>query len=465
MSPPTVLVVDDDADFRASILALCAREDFATAEAHTLEEAKGVAKRIRPDVILLDLVLPDGRGLDLLDEGDLAERTEFVVMTGYADTESAIAALREGALDYLPKPVDRPRLQSILANVARTRVLKSEVSELRAELRDVGRFGAIIGRSESMQRVYDLISRVAPTESTVFVTGESGTGKELVAETIHRLSRRRAKPFLALNCGAVSPNLIESELFGHEKGSFTGADRRRIGYFEEASGGTLFLDEVTEMPVDLQATLLRVLETGSITRVGATSPISVDVRVVAASNRDPKEALEQGALREDLLYRLNVFPIELPPLRERGQDVELLSRFFLESVNRRDGAAKRLSDAAVRRLNEIPWPGNVRELKNAIERAAILADEVIGPDLLPAANPVAENPSESQRSLLTVRVGSAIDEVERRLILATLEELGGDKKRAAEVLGISLKTLYNRLNVYEAQAQASASGPTQDTAK
>jgi two-component system response regulator AtoC len=448
MSELTVLIVEDDEDFRSSVASLVARAGYRTHEAGSLARARDALAQAAPDVVLLDLRLPDGDGLDLLTDEDLAARSEFVVMTGDAAVETAIAALRQGALDYLPKPVDHARLQTILTNVARTRGLKRELNSLRGELRELGRFGPMVGRSKAMQQVYDLVTRVAPTESTVFVTGESGTGKELVAETVHKLSARKDKPFLALNCGAMTESLIESELFGHEKGSFTGADRRRRGYFEEASGGTLFLDEITEMPIELQVKLLRVLETGAITRVGATSPTTVDVRVVTASNRDPQEAVGDGALREDLLYRLNVFPIHLPPLRERGGDVELLTQFFLDGVNEREGTSKRLSDLAQRRLHELSWPGNVRELKNVIERAAILADSVIGPEMLPEPDPsrVVATPD----STLQVRVGSSIEDAERRLILATLQEFDGDKKRAAQVLGISLKTLYNRLNVYEA---------------
>ncbi len=453
MSELSVLIVEDDTDFRSSVASLVGRDGYRTREVGTLARAREAMAEAAPDVVLLDLSLPDGDGLELLADEELGARSEFVIMTGDAALESAVAALREGALDYLPKPVDRARLQTILTNVARTRGLKHELDSLRGELRELGRFGPMVGRSKAMQQIYDLVTRVAPTESTVFVTGESGTGKELVAETVHRLSPRKDEPFLALNCGAMTESLIESELFGHEKGSFTGADRRRRGYFEEASGGTLLLDEITEMPIGLQVKLLRVLETGTIIRVGATSPTTVDVRVVTASNRDPMEAVREGALREDLLYRLNVFPIHLPPLRERGDDVELLAQYFLDAVNEREGTSKRLSDAAQRRLHELGWPGNVRELKNVIERAAILADGVIGPEMLPEPDP--SRVIATPESTLQVRVGSTIGDVERRLILATLEELDGDKKRAAQVLGISLKTLYNRLNVYEA-AQAKA---------
>jgi len=459
----SVLIVEDDEDFRASVAALVSREGYRTYEADTLAAARETLAEAAPDVVLLDLGLPDGDGLDLLADAELTDRAAFVVLTGAAAVESAVAALREGALDYLQKPIDRARLQSILAHVARTRGLEHQVDELRAELRGLGRFGPMVGRSKPMQQVYDLIARVAPTESTVFVTGESGTGKELVAETVHRLSARKNGPFLALNCGAMTETLIESELFGHEKGSFTGADRRRRGYFEQASGGTLFLDEITEMPIEMQVKLLRVLETGAITRVGATTPTEVDVRIVTASNRDPKVVVGEGGLREDLLYRLNVFPIHLPPLRERGKDVELLAQFFLDEVNEREGTSKRLSEDAQQRLYELAWPGNVRELKNVVERAAILADGVIGPEMLPEPDPRRLQGS-SADSALQVRVGSSIADVERRLILATLDALDGDKKRAATMLGISLKTLYNRLNVYEAaRAAGGGAGPDDPT--
>jgi DNA-binding NtrC family response regulator len=359
-----------------------------------------------------------------------------------------VEALRDGALDYLQKPIDHARLKTVLTHVSRTRSLKREVGALRDELRELGRFGAMVGRSQVMQVVYDLITRVAPTNASVLVVGESGTGKELVAQTVHQLSRRRTQPFLAVNCGAISPTLIESELFGHEKGSFTGADRRRHGYFEQADGGTLFLDEITEMPTELQVKLLRVLETRQVTRVGATEAIPVDVRVIAASNRNPETAVAEGKLREDLLYRLNVFPIHLPPIRSREDDVILVAQHFLDQFNAREGTRKQFSQGALEQLRIYDWPGNVRELKNAVERATILADRVIDANLLPQAEP--RDRANGDDSMLEVRVGSSINEVERRLILATLDRLDGDKRQAAEVLGISLKTLYNRLNVYDA---------------
>jgi DNA-binding NtrC family response regulator len=294
-----------------------------------------------------------------------------------------------------------------------------------------------------MQRVYDLIAKVAPTEATVMLLGETGTGKELVAETIHGLSRRHKEVFLPVNCGAVSPNLTESELFGHERGSFTGADRMHKGYFERANRGTLFLDEITEMPPELQVKLLRVLETNKVTRVGGNDALTVDVRVVAASNRKPEDAVAKGKLREDLLCRLNVFPIHLPPLRERREDVDLLAEHFLALLNKEHDTGKDFTRPALNRLRSHSWPGNVRELKNLVHRAFILADEHIGLDSLPLGV------QESAGSSLNVKVGTSLGETERRLILATLEECEGDKKKAAEVLGISLKTLYNRLNEYK----------------
>jgi DNA-binding NtrC family response regulator len=448
MANPRALIVEDDPDFRASLAALVSREGYETAEAATLAEARAALAAAPPHLALVDLGLPDGSGIELLRHEEGMPPVELVVITGNATVETAVEALRQGALDYLVKPIDRARLRGVLANFARTRELKQEVSTLREELRELGRFGPMVGRSPVMQAVYDLIARVAPTQATVFVTGESGTGKELVARAIHQLSTRRGKPLVALNCGAVSPTLIESELFGHERGSFTGADRRRSGYFEEAAGGTLFLDEIGEMPIELQVKLLRVLETECVTRVGASEPIHVDVRVIAASNRDPRKAVEEGSLREDLLYRLNVFPIHLPPLRERAGDVELLADHFLGELNARESTSKRFSADAIDHLRALPWPGNVRELKNVVERAAILADTTIEPSALPESEQRAAPPRAD--ATLQIRVGSSIADAERRLILATLDQLEGDKKRTAEVLGISLKTLYNRLNVYAA---------------
>ncbi len=438
---PRALIVDDDQNFQLGLAELVSRDGFEVATVNNLKDARKELARSTPDVLFLDLKLPDGNGMDLLDTDGLADT---VLVTGHASIETAVEALRHGVTDYLTKPLDTARVKMILANVARTRNLREEIDTLRGDLRRLGRFGSLIGTSAAMQKVYDLIAKVARTEATTLITGETGTGKEVVARTIHQLSRRSREPFLPLNCGAVSPNLIESELFGHERGSFTGADRVHKGFFERAHRGTLLLDEVTEMPPELQVKLLRVLETGTVTRVGATEPIKVDVRVVAATNRVPEEAVAAGKLRQDLLYRLNVFPIRLPTLWERREDVEMLAQHFLDQVNRQEGKAKELSRAAIERLRNHRWPGHVRELRNVVQRAFILAEgDVIDVEALPLGAPAVNGGSD-----LTLSVGTTIAEAERRLILATLDHFSGDKKKTSETLHVSLKTLYNRLNAY-----------------
>ena len=391
------------------------------------------------DLVMTDLGLPDGDGIELLRELKEKSTSDVIIVSGMATVDSAIEALRLGALDYLTKPVDNRRLKAILANVVRLRSLKEEVGTLRGELRKLGRFGRLIGVSPAMQKVYDLMIKVAPTDATVFINGESGTGKELVAQTIFELSGRRRKPFLPIDCGAIPPNLIESELFGHERGSFTGATQLRRGCFERAAGGTLFLDEITEMPIELQVKLLRVLESGSLVRVGGDEAVPVDVRLIAACNRIPKQAVLDGKLREDLYYRINVFPLVLPPLRDREGDSVLLAEQFLEALNASQGTSKRLSAAARERILAYPWRGNVRELRNEMQRAFIMCEGTIELGELSGGSvpaPHAPGPTGS------------LEESERQLILATLEQCGGDKKKAAQILGISLKTLYNRLHLY-----------------
>src|SRR5712671_513285 len=441
---PHLLIVDDDPEALEWLTELAKAEGFTVSAADSLRQARIHMSRLQPDVLLTDLQLPDGRGVDLVNDIESRDSTELVMITGHASVESAVEALRLGATDYLVKPVDVERLRAILRRVPRSGELRAEIGELREELRRLGRFGHILGSSPPMQKLYDQLGRVAPTSATVLLVGDSGTGKELAAQTIHDLSRRKKAPFLPLNCGAVSPQLIESELFGHEKGSFTGADRQHKGYFERAHGGTLFLDEITEMPQELQVKLLRVLETGQFMRVGTTTPISADVRLIAATNRNPEHAVADGKLREDLFHRLNVFPIAMPPLRERGTDIELLAQHFLDVLNKQEGAAKSFAPPTIAALYAHKWPGNVRELKNYAQRAFILADEVIDAHLAPASVAAPES-----APLLTVRVGTTLDEVGRRLIEATLAECGS-KRKAADMLGISLKTLYNRLAAYKA---------------
>ncbi len=439
---PHALIVDDDLSFQLAFAEVVQREGFTIATAPSLKEAREELAKNPPHVLFLDLNLPDGSGMDLLE--DVEGHPETVLITGQASVQTAVEALRRGVSDYLTKPVDFARVKMVLGNVARTRELKEEIGSLRGELRKLGRFGPLIGASPLMQKVYDLVGRVARTDATVLITGETGTGKEMVAQTIHLLSRRSRAAFLPLNCGAVSPTLIESELFGHERGSFTGADRVHKGFFERADGGTLFLDEVTETPMELQVKLLRVLETASVTRVGGTEAINVDVRVVAATNRQPEEAVATGKLREDLLYRLNVFPIHLPTLWDRREDIDLLAEHFLGLLNKQEGTSKEFTRAALERLRTHRWPGNVRELRNVVQRAFILAEQDVGLDALPLG---VHEPAEG--SSLQMKVGTSVAEMERRLILATLEHFDGNKKKAAEILKIGLKTLYNRINQYK----------------
>ncbi len=444
---PHVLIVDDDLSYLFGTAELVGREGFTTSTASSLAAAREELARQVPDVVLLDYSLPDGEGIELLEELRQLPDTDVIFVTGNASIESAVGAIRMGASNYLVKPVDFARIKAALATVEQTRRLKEQIGSLRGELRKLGHFGPLIGGSPAMQRVYDMVSKVAPSEATVMIVGETGTGKELVARAVHDLSRRRDEAFVAINCGAIAPNLIESELFGHEKGSFTGADRMRRGQFEVAQKGTIFLDEITEMPIELQVKLLRVLESRSLMRVGSTEKIEVDVRVIAATNRAPLEAVAEQKLREDLYYRLNVFPLILPPLRDRREDVEVLAEHFLDELNLQEGTAKRFSGAAIQRLMGHPWPGNVRELKNLVQSSFILAEETIGLDHIPLG---AEKISGEG---ITMKVGMSLAEAERRLILATMEHCQGNKIRASEVLGISLKTLYNRLNEYNAMTR------------
>src|SRR5690349_2579542 len=367
------LIVDDDPDVVDWLQEVARMEGFTVARAHSIRDARIELGRQRPDALLTDLRLPDGEGIELMRELEKPEATEVIIVTGHATVDSAVAALRAGASDYLVKPADLDRVQAVLRHAKKTSALQHEIGALREELRKLGRFGRILGSSPRMQVLYDQLSRVAPTSATVMLIGESGTGKELAAQTLHELSRRRDAPFLPLNCGAVAPQLIESELFGHERGSFTGADRQHKGFFERANGGTLFLDEITEMPLELQVKLLRVLETSTVTRVGAEASVRIDVRIVAATNRPLEAALAEGRLRPDLFYRLNVFPIQLPPLRDRGADVELLADHFLAQLNRGAGTIRRIAATSRARMRNHAWPGNLRELRNLVHRAFILA--------------------------------------------------------------------------------------------
>ncbi|GAB7533923.1 sigma-54-dependent transcriptional regulator [Burkholderia sp. 3C] len=443
---PHVLVVDDDESTRTAMLALAHAQDLGCDTAATLAEARLRIGERHPSLVLCDLMLPDGNGMALL--GELTKLgCEVVVTTGHASLDSAIHALRLGASDYLVKPVNMERLQALLMRVPRHTARSNILAGLATELRATSRFGLMLGRSESMLAVYDAITRVTATSASVLLTGESGTGKELAAQTIHTLSERRDGPFVAINCGALPARLIENEMFGHERGSFTGADRDHHGFFERADGGTLFLDEIAEMPVDLQVRLLRVLETRRVRRLGGSREREVDVRIVAATNRDPLTAVDLGTLRTDLYHRINVFPIPLPPLRERGRDMILLADAFLTQFNETSGRHLRFSENAQCAMTQRLWRGNVRELRNMVQRAAIFCEndciDTLPPTILDEAS---DNASIDIRESVSVQLATPLDEMDRCLVAATLAHCGGVKTYAADMLGISLKTLYNRLS-------------------
>lgn len=439
---PHLLITDDEPATRDLIAEIAVEQGYTVAQAGDVRQTRIQVERHKPDVMLLDMQLPDGDGIELWKRLGLPD-CQVIFITGHSSVDSAIEALRCGAVDYLTKPIALRRLRGILAE------LKSMTGE-RAPTAAGGSpdaFSRIVGTSPAIQLLCAHIEKVAPTQATVLLVGESGTGKELAAEAIHLASTRHEKPFMAVNCGAISPNLIESELFGHEKGAFTGADRQHKGYFERADGGTLFLDEITEMSMELQVRLLRVLETGSFMRVGAHDEIRSNVRVVAATNRNPEQAVAKGTLREDLYHRLSVFPLQLPPLRDRGDDVIMLANHFLNGLNQEYGTQKRFSDEAIQAMLSYSWPGNIRELRNYVYRSYILADDVIKGDFNSFS---LESHSAGWGKEITVPVGVPLADANRQLILATLKQCGGVKKAAAEMLGISLKTLYNRLEEYGA---------------
>lgn len=449
---PEALIVDDHEATATSLAALARTEGFAVSVSDGLGSARAHLAANPVDVILLDLNLPDGEGLGLLDAIDPHDPPAVVLITGEATLQSAVEALRRGVTDYLTKPVDTVRLRSILSQLAGSSGLGRELRQMSVNADESHRFGQIIGASPQLREVFRLISRVAPSSASVLITGESGTGKEVVARTIHDVSRRRNGPFIAVNCGAITPTLMESELFGHERGAFTGAERRHRGMFERAHQGTLFLDEITEMPLDLQVKLLRVLETGVVRRLGGEEPFTVDVRILAATNRSPEEAVDKGKLRPDLFYRIKVFQLSLPPLRERPEDVEPLIDHFLAAFAEREGEAKTVAASALSRLASYSWPGNVRELRNVLYSAYVLADREITLDALPTEVRTGLPAGPVDGETVVVSVGTPLAEAERRLVLATLAHLNGNKTRTAEMLGISLKTLYARLAEYRATA-------------
>jgi DNA-binding NtrC family response regulator len=448
-----VLIVEDDPATRSGLAELVQAWGFQTDEASDGEEGFRKVTSFRPAIIVSDLVMPRMGGHDLLRtlKDQLSDIT-FILLTAQGTIESAVDAIKDGAYDYLSKPVDPQRLKILLNKAVERQETLREVKLLRRQLREQGSFGRIVGNSPGIRSLYRVIEQAAPTSASVLVWGESGTGKELVAQTVHELSPRASFPFVAINCAAIPETLLESEIFGHEKGAFTGAHDRRTGVFELAHRGTLFLDEIAEMVPGTQVKLLRVLQEQKFRRLGGRQEQTVDVRVIAATNRDPSEAVRDGRLREDLYYRLNVFTIELPPLRDRRADIPLLVQTFLNEFNARNNKAVRAVDQeAMYLLERYPWPGNIRELRNVMERATILAEgDFIEAKHLP---PPVVTRSEQALPTVTLSPGTTVDEAERRLILLTLEHTRNNKTRAAEILGISLKTLHNKLNRMKAETR------------
>ena len=448
-----VLIVEDDPATRSGLTELVRTWGFTAEAAADGAEALERITAFRPSIVVTDLVMPNMSGIELLKAlQPEIENIKVILLTAQGTVDTAVEAVKAGAEDYLTKPLDPNKLQRLLERLAEINEQKRENQALRRQLNDRGRFGRIIGNSAAMRALYQVLEQAAPTPASMLILGESGTGKELVAQTIHQLSPRAAAPFVAINCAAIPDTLLESEIFGHEKGSFTGATDRRAGCFELADRGTLFLDEIAEMTPATQVKLLRVLQERKFRRLGGRTEQEVDVRVLAATNIDPVSAIRDGKLREDLYYRLNVFSIALPPLRERKDDLALLIQAFIDEFNTRDRrTVKGVSAQAMRQLEHYEWPGNVRELRNVIERATILArGDLIEPAHLPVFGPApsAALPASAANGV-TIVPGMTVDEAEQKLIMATLESAGGNKTRAAEMLGISLKTLHNKLNRFK----------------
>ncbi len=444
-----VLIADDLEVSRKGLAALVATWGYEVEEAADGQEALAKAADSNPAVVITDLVMPklDGLGLLKAVQAELPF-TMVIILTGHGTIETAVGATKDGAYDYLTKPVDVARLRILLEKAIEKGEALREVNVLRRRVKAVWGHGRLVGTSKVMQAVFRQIDLAAPTSAPVLIVGESGTGKELAAQTLHELSPRSQGPFVAVNCAAIPETLLESEIFGHERGAFTGALERRIGCFELAHQGTIFLDEIAEMSPPLQAKFLRILQDGALKRIGGRSEIKVDVRVLAATNKEPARGLKDGSFREDLYYRLNVFTLTLPPLRARREDIPLLIQAFVEEFDAKyERKVRGVDEAALRLLVAHDWPGNVRQLRNSLERAVIsCAGELITPADLPS-EPGPSGPDEP-RAGAPLPAGVKLKDVERDVILKTLAAVGNNKTRAAEMLGISLKTLHNKLNRY-----------------
>jgi len=448
-----ILVAEGDQTTREAWRELIGTWGFKVQTVDDGNKVVAAVQSLDPHILLLDLMIPGKDGIAVLGELQESERKiATIVISGEGEISDAVQSIKLGAYDYLRKPVDPAHLSVLLNHLATHLNVEEENQRLRRQLIERGELGPIVGHSLAIRRVMRTIEEVAPSSAPVLIVGESGTGKELVARTIHELSARRDGPYVAVNCAAIPETLMESELFGHERGSFTGADRRREGSFEMANGGTLLLDEITEMKVELQAKLLRVIEDQKLRRVGGTVEIALEVRLLAASNRNLAEATRLGRLREDLYYRLNVFTIELPPLRERLEDIAALVENFVAHFAAAIGkTVTGVDNESLEILRGHRWPGNVRQLRNVIERATIVAQ---GPLITAADLPADVRRVNRKGPHFELRIGDSLDDLEREFIFRTLEFTNGNKVRAAEILGISLKTLYNRLGRYLGKERA-----------
>jgi DNA-binding NtrC family response regulator len=446
-----LLIVDDEKSIREGCREVAQSIGYSTYVADNAEHAFRVLDTTAIDVMLLDLRLPGVGGLEILKEVKRRRpETVVVVMTGYASVQSAVQAMKQGAFDYVTKPFNLDELRLILDRVLGHLQLSSENRILRQQVKSREGFGTIIGRSPEMEKLYRIISKAAHSSHPVLILGESGTGKELVARSIHFSGPYRDKPFVAVDCGSLVPTLIESELFGYTKGAFTGATRNKDGLLQAADGGTIFLDEIGELPVDLQSKLLRALQEKEVRPVGGSKPVAVDVRVLAATNRDLEQAVAQGTFRKDLYFRLNVLSLRIPPLRQRKQDIPLLVGHFLERLERSSGVQRNISDEALKLMLAYEWPGNVRELENCIERACALTS---GPTIhvadLPTTIQSWRQQTQPACEAMAARRGILpIAEMEKQAILSAIEQLHGDKLEAARLLGIGKTTLYRKLKEY-----------------
>lgn len=448
-----ILVVDDEAALRDILITRLEHWGYSCRGAADVAEADSALEAFDPDLVLSDIRMPRVTGLELLRRlrAGPRHRLPVVMMTAHGTIDDAVEAMKHGAVDFLTKPLDDHRLRSVLDTIVADLERSRAVRALEQDLEEKVGIGGLIGQSASMQRLSELIELVAGSDASALITGESGTGKEVVARTIHQLSARRDRPFVALNAAAIPETLIESELFGHERGAFTGAVRSRPGAFEQANGGTLFLDELAEMPIFLQPKLLRILEERTVRRLGGDREINLDVRVLAATNKSATQAMQEGLLREDLFYRLNVFELVAPPLRERPDDLPLLAHHFVRELSRKHGAdVYGLRESTLEWLRSYRWPGNVRELRNLIERAVIVAREGwLEPSHFPSY--VTRQPSFSDEPVVLLPVGISAAEAEKRLLLKTLEHVGHNKAEAARRLGIDVKTVRNRLKALETE--------------